>query len=282
MEPSKAISQWLDAATRGIRFGPDRRAVRAELEAHLEDKALDLQRIFLDLSLEEAQARAAAEMGGAEEIGRDLAQIHRPWLGYAWLFSKVLLGFVIGAVLLLFTGGVYQSGLTNLTAGPHSWYSQDWPTPVENMYSACRDLTYQGPLADSGPISAGEYIFSTHSGALWTVTVGDLPLQVVYVQLEVRHSRPLEALSSLTTQEFWAEDDRGGVILSQGEQGRRADYGGTFFRYVRLTRLDRGVFTDQYEVMLAVQSPEAERVELRYTCMGADVRIPLSLEVVSP
>ena len=80
MEPSKAISQWLDAATRGIRFGPDRRAVRAELEAHLEDKALDLQRIFPDLSLEEAQARAAAEMGGAEEIGRDLAQIHRPWL----------------------------------------------------------------------------------------------------------------------------------------------------------------------------------------------------------
>ena len=51
MEPSKAISQWLDAATRGIRFGPDRRAVRAELEAHLEDKALDLQRIFPDKRL---------------------------------------------------------------------------------------------------------------------------------------------------------------------------------------------------------------------------------------
>ena len=107
--------RWLELATFRIAFIPDRKAVRVELEEHLEDKAQDLQRIFPDLSLEEAQARAAAEMGGAEEIGRDLAQIHRPWLGYAWLLSKVLLGFVIGAVLLLFRQvdipigmGVYQ------------------------------------------------------------------------------------------------------------------------------------------------------------------------------
>ena len=38
--------QWLDRATAGIRFKPDREEVRAELSAHLEDKALDFQRIF--------------------------------------------------------------------------------------------------------------------------------------------------------------------------------------------------------------------------------------------
>ena len=32
---------WLDTAVAGIRFGPDRKAVRAELQAHLEDKAAD-------------------------------------------------------------------------------------------------------------------------------------------------------------------------------------------------------------------------------------------------
>ena len=37
------VGQWLDAATKAIRFGPDRRAVRSELSAHLEDKALDFQ-----------------------------------------------------------------------------------------------------------------------------------------------------------------------------------------------------------------------------------------------
>ena len=29
---------WLDTAVSGIRFGPDRRAVRAELEGHIEDR----------------------------------------------------------------------------------------------------------------------------------------------------------------------------------------------------------------------------------------------------
>ena len=47
--------QWLYIATRGIRFRPDREAARAELAAHLEDKQADLQRIFPDLSPEEAE-----------------------------------------------------------------------------------------------------------------------------------------------------------------------------------------------------------------------------------
>ena len=41
---------WLDTAVKGIRFGPDRRAVRAELAGHLEDKSADLRRIFPDLT----------------------------------------------------------------------------------------------------------------------------------------------------------------------------------------------------------------------------------------
>ena len=76
------VAQWLDKATAGIRFAPDRRAVRDELEAHLEDKALDFQRIFPGLPEAEAQERAAAEMGDPEEIGKELARIHKPWLGY--------------------------------------------------------------------------------------------------------------------------------------------------------------------------------------------------------
>ena len=39
-------TSWLDTAVSGIRFGPDRKAVRAELEGHIEDKTADLQRIF--------------------------------------------------------------------------------------------------------------------------------------------------------------------------------------------------------------------------------------------
>ena len=47
--------RWLDRAAAGIRSRPDREAVRAELEAHLEDKEADLRRIFPDMTPEEAE-----------------------------------------------------------------------------------------------------------------------------------------------------------------------------------------------------------------------------------
>ena len=38
---NEAAVSWLDTAVGGIRFGPDRAAVREELEAHMEDKTAD-------------------------------------------------------------------------------------------------------------------------------------------------------------------------------------------------------------------------------------------------
>ena len=96
MESGKhPVAQWLDRATAAIRFGPDRKEVRAELEAHLEDKALDFQRIFPDLTEAEARERAVSEMGDPMEIGKELAKVHKPWLGYIWRASQVLLGLVL-------------------------------------------------------------------------------------------------------------------------------------------------------------------------------------------
>ena len=79
MEPNKTTAPaetWLDMAVKKIRFGPDRAAVRAELSAHLEDKTLDLQRIFPDMTREEAQERAVSEMGDPVEFGKVLAKVH--------------------------------------------------------------------------------------------------------------------------------------------------------------------------------------------------------------
>ncbi len=79
---------WLDTAVRFIRFGPDRRAAREELAAHLEDKITDNLRLFPGMTEEEARKRALAEMGDAAEIGKALGKIHKPWLGYLWNFSR--------------------------------------------------------------------------------------------------------------------------------------------------------------------------------------------------
>jgi len=89
---------WLDIATRGIRFGPDREAVMAELLEHLEDKTADLKRIFPDMTHGEAVELALSRMGDPEEIGRELTKIHRPWLGWLWQASRILLAAALCAL----------------------------------------------------------------------------------------------------------------------------------------------------------------------------------------
>ena len=273
---------WLDKATAGIRFGPDRREVRRELEEHLEDKALDYLRIFPDLTKEEARQRAASEMGDPEEIGRELAQLHKPLLGHAWLASKVLLGVVIGAAVLLFANRTYQYGISNLLDGPHSWYG-DYDPPIAAIYKGV-ELDYLGPLADSGPVQAGEYTFSTDCGELWNVTMGNGETsRVVYFQLEVRHPRPMERLNYLVEENMWAQDDRGGVILSSREYYDDMVYPERgLYHVLHIDRLDDGVFIDWYEVSIEITDRSAQRVDLRYAEIGADLTIPISLEVTEP
>ena len=276
------VAQWLDKATEGIQFGPDRKAVRAELDGHLDDKIQDLQRIFPDLSAWEATQMALSGMGDPEEIGKELARLHKPLLGHAWLASKVLLGVVIGAAVLLFANRTYQSGLSNLLDGPHSWYG-DYDPPIAAIYKGV-ELDYLGPLADSGPVQAGEYTFSTDCGELWNVIMGNGETsRVVYFQLEVRHPRPMERLNYLVEENMWAQDDRGGVILSSREYYDDMVYperGGR--KVLHFDRLDDGIFTDRYEVSLEITDRSAQRVDLRYTEIGADLTIPISLEVTEP
>ena len=280
-EKRAPAAEWLDAATRPIRFGPDRRAVRSELEEHLEDKTLDLRRIFPDLTQEEAWARAVSEMGDGAELGRELARVHRPWLGYAWIASRVVLGLAVWAVVMLFAIGVYWEGLSTLTDGPHSWYGDSDP-PIAAIYQSS-ELDYLGALADGAPIQAGAYTFTTERGTLWNVTTDrGKTFRVVYLQLEVRHPRPMEQLNFLVEENLWAQDDRGRAILSSRDYFDMVYPERGYYEVVHLDPLDDGVFTDRYEVSLEITNPDARRVELRYTTMGADLTIPISLEVTEP
>ena len=51
---------------------------------HIEDKMADLRRVFPDIPPDEARDRALSAMGDAEELKRELARVHRPWLGWLW------------------------------------------------------------------------------------------------------------------------------------------------------------------------------------------------------
>jgi len=92
--------KWLSDAVSGIRFYYDKYEVREELAAHLEDRTLNLLDLYPDLSREEAEKMALERMGDPKEIGRELAEIHKPWIGYLWAVS--VWAVVLGVGLLAF------------------------------------------------------------------------------------------------------------------------------------------------------------------------------------
>ena len=108
--------QWLDRAAGGIRFPPDRRAVRAELAGHLEDREEALKRAFPGMPQEEARERALAGMGDPEALRRELSSVHRPLLGWLWLISRWA---ALGALCLILAsllqrGALFSQGLEYL------------------------------------------------------------------------------------------------------------------------------------------------------------------------
>ena len=80
--------EWLDTATKKVLFRPDRKAVRKELEAHLEDLR---EASGLD------EETAVASMGDPAALAEELGRLHRPWLGYLWRASQIAL---IGAAVM--------------------------------------------------------------------------------------------------------------------------------------------------------------------------------------
>lgn len=96
--------EWLDTATKKILFRPDRKAVRKELEAHLEDLR---EASGLD------EETAVASMGDPAALAEELGRLHRPWLGYLWRASQIAL---IGAAVM------YCLVLAILAARPYFQY----------------------------------------------------------------------------------------------------------------------------------------------------------------
>ena len=74
-----AFQIWVDAVCEQVRFQPDRKGIARELRVHYEDHVRDLLRLGRDPAL--AEERALEAMGNAQEVGRALDRVHKPWLG---------------------------------------------------------------------------------------------------------------------------------------------------------------------------------------------------------
>lgn len=255
------IDRWLDQAVSGIRFGPDRAAVRAELEAHMEDKAADLQRIFPDISREEAEERTLSEMGDPAEIGKELARVHKPWLGWLWRASGVLLALVLIAFLGLnfalgddaFLGDDSDAEFWDFDAMPFDRGRMDW---YETTYLHGEDpgqlLTFSPGLEQE---AAGQRI-SALRGALWE----EEGTQVLYLYLRV-DTWKFWALGILKEEWMTVTDDRGNRY-GLGLDAPRNPSGGL------LSSLSggagKGPFHRGYTLRVWGIDPQAETIYLSY------------------
>ncbi len=92
---------WLRDAVKYIKFPPDRRKVQEELYEHMISRNLEF--LAAGASEEEADALVCRAMGDPEEVGKALAEVHRPFWGYFLRALRILLGLVVvlGIVVML-------------------------------------------------------------------------------------------------------------------------------------------------------------------------------------
>ena len=172
---------WLDAATAKIRFGPDREAVRRELEAHMED--------LREASGLEGDAALRA-MGDPAEIAEELGRLHRPWLGYLWRVSRLALaGAAVLYCLLLVLLAMRPNGYW-LLPGRALYRYLTWEDSTVKAQSllAAREVPY------TETIETGGYSIRAERAVLEEIN-NEGPRRNLYIDLDITSSRweePLE------------------------------------------------------------------------------------------
>ena len=119
---------WCNQAVEGIRYRSDREEVYKELKAHLEDR----YDAYRELGLTDSQAteRTLKAMGDASAIAPQLAEIHRPFWGYAYSICRIVCKFLIAVVVSLSIGALVDT----LDAA----FSQDLSATLYNPYQDVR------------------------------------------------------------------------------------------------------------------------------------------------
>ena len=267
--------EWLDTATKKILFRPDRKAVRKELEAHFEDLR---EASGLD---EEA---AAAAMGDPEAVAEELGRLHRPWWGYMWQASRMIL--VLAFILWFLCGQRY--GFSELK----NWMYAMPPLP-EELTEDYHPPGYTQP----GNVSVLElwHPEGTKNLRHYRLTVPAVWLEQGTCTYQDENGKAfqqsvcrLRVCLQANTWKFWAAAPLYGTMIPavSDSEGNRYDLGPS------QQRMDpggtgcsawQGPFTTWYLVALELPGPEdvPEWIDLSVGRGGGTVRVDLETEVVS-
>ena len=282
-------SQWLTTATWGVRFGPDRKAVRAELEAHLEDKEADLLRLYPDLSPREAETRVLREMGDPIELQKELAKVHRPWLGYLWRASQTLLGLAVA--LTLWTGipraaELVQSRMEEQDTVPSVWdcyLRGEDPFQPGSPHASETEETGAGvtrtPLLTVSPtqaVQAGQFRLRVTQAALWSFAKEDgTESRWLFWEVEAQGPPWLDLSPVVLQEQVRGVDSLGNRYLStlEGHMSGRP--------YIRANPGESGLLSQRFEMSVDGDlAPGAEWFRLEYDWGGTQwsLTIPLTGE----
>lgn len=98
---------FINCVVKQVKFPFDRKPIAKELEDHIDQ----LESFFLSTkcSPDEAQRKAVLEMGDPLEVGRSLNDVHKPLLGWLWIFNKYLCILIAIYSSILFMTKVYTT-----------------------------------------------------------------------------------------------------------------------------------------------------------------------------
>lgn len=247
---------WLDTATAKIRFRPDREAVRRELAAHLED-------LREEAGLTEEAAVEA--MGDPDETAEELGRLHRPWWGYLWRVSRVVLVLAAAAAIVVVLLWCHEVN--------HAVFGYRPELPKGDVYvsSRLREWTVLEKWEPVGTKTLGGYRFSVP--AVCSVRQETTPTYlIIFLRADTwRFWEPLTSNQFLLLP-YDASDNLGNLYhfdLFAGEPDFQDSFCQTW----------AGVFTTWYLIWLKLPGDAPEWVDIPLGYGGNVLRVNLGSEV---
>ena len=188
---------WLDTATSKIRFTPDRKAVRRELQDHLEDR-MEAGKAQ-GLSPYEAETAATAAMGDPVALAEELGRIHSPWWGRLWRLSQWALAIVLLATVFSAVPRLREYLQYQMYDPPFPFSAEEGSYTREYYADYTKEIRVPKVWDIDGSVELGHYRF-TVSGAWveeWTVSGEDpYPVRQLVITLRADTWRFWEPLSN--------------------------------------------------------------------------------------
>lgn len=263
---SYRFTTWCDTAVELIKFKPDKKCVREELLAHMEDKLEEIS--ATGMHQRDAEAEVVRAMGNAAEVAKELAKIHKPFLGYVLRITKWALAISVIAMLISLIG---FSDKVHITSNSEDFYTTVYydAESTENNYQT-KDLHPNASDYSDG------YTFTVTRAVercyKHTMDNGaDEKDYSFFFTVTASNPRPWAEHKDIL-REFYAIDSLGNYYYSSWENGYTDDLS------IRGNPRRTGYFTTSHNMWLSnYVSQDAEWIDLRYDRAGRDIILRIDL-----